>query len=52
MLCAMKFIHESNIIHRDLKPSNILVTDDLEVIIADFGLGRSLESQNKKKIER
>lgn len=27
LLCAVKFIHDSNIIHRDLKPSNILITD-------------------------
>lgn len=52
LLCAMKFIHNCNIIHRDLKPSNILITRDLEVIIADFGFGRCLNSLNPKKMER
>lgn len=51
-LCAMKFIHNCNIIHRDLKPSNILITDNLEVIIADFGFGRCLKNKNPNKIER
>lgn len=43
-LCAMKFIHKCNLVHRDLKPSNILITESMEVRIADFGLSRSVES--------
>lgn len=41
-LCAMNFIHKCNFVHRDIKPSNILITEHLEVKIADFGLSRSL----------
>ena len=50
MLCAIKFIHDSNIMHRDLKPSNILITDELEIKIGDFGLARSFKSQEKRKV--
>ena len=42
LLCAVKFLHSANIIHRDLKPDNILVTDDMEVKICDFGLARGI----------
>lgn len=42
LLCAIKFLHSANILHRDLKPENILVTEDLEVLLCDFGLSRSL----------
>lgn len=35
---AVAFAHENNIIHRDLKPENIFLTDNLDPIVADFGL--------------
>jgi len=31
------FIHQKGIIHRDLKPLNILVNDNWDVKISDFG---------------
>ena len=42
ILCALKFLHQANIIHRDLKPGNILINEDCEVFICDFGLARTL----------
>lgn len=42
ILCSINFMHTSNIIHRDIKPSNILLYDDCQVRICDFGLSRSL----------
>lgn len=46
----MKFIHDSNVVHRDLKPSNILVSDEMEVFIADFGLARSIKQINSERL--
>ena len=38
--------HRKNIIHRDIKPANIMITEDDEVIILDFGLAK-LAGQTK-----
>lgn len=35
---ALDYAHRQGVIHRDIKPSNILVTDDLDVKIADFSI--------------
>jgi serine/threonine protein kinase len=43
MLCGLYAIHSANVIHRDLKPSNILINDELDVRICDFGLARGLD---------
>lgn len=40
LLRGLKFIHSANVIHRDLKPSNILINDNCDLKICDFGLAR------------
>jgi serine/threonine protein kinase len=40
---GMKFIHSQEFIHRDLKPTNILIDDERDVRIGDFGTCRVYE---------
>jgi serine/threonine protein kinase len=42
ILCAVKNLHAANIVHRDLKPGNILIDDECNIRLCDFGIARSL----------
>lgn len=42
LLCAIKYLHESNVLHRDLKPANVLINEDCSVKLCDYGLARSI----------
>ena len=44
LLEVLDYMHSRNYVHRDLKSSNVLITENYEVKLADFGLARCLES--------
>ncbi len=41
---ALEWLHERGILHRDVKPQNIVVAADGRMVLADFGLARTLTS--------
>lgn len=42
VLEALAVAHRAGLVHRDIKPENILISDDGDVKIADFGLVRAV----------
>lgn len=41
---ALTFLHEHGVVHRDLKPENVLLTENEDVKLADFGLARKYDA--------
>ncbi|PIA18077.1 Pkinase-domain-containing protein, partial [Coemansia reversa NRRL 1564] len=52
LLEGTAYLHASKVMHRDMKASNLLINNEGQLFIADFGLARSFNPDEKKDMTK
>ena len=50
ILCGVGYLHKCNVIHRDIKTANILLNNNGEVKVGDFGLAKIINPSSNKQL--
>lgn len=48
ILNGMEYAHREGVIHRDLKAANVLLNNDDDVVVTDFGIGRMMDAEGDR----
>lgn len=51
MVDALSFAHQNGIVHADFKPANVIITEQGEVKIIDFGIARAFQKPGDNEME-
>ncbi|MGG5461833.1 serine/threonine protein kinase [Clostridium sp. B9] len=51
VLDIMEILHENNIVHRDIRTPNVIMRENKELVLIDFGLARFIDENHLKDVD-